>query len=356
MKSPWNQSADTPAADGEPTHEQKLEELAAALQGADSEDAVPAEAPDADDEEAGEDEQQSELFDASAADDADDDDDEVADPDAADPDEQLFDDPEEDEPKIPKGWTKGTYKRLGKVISQRNELRDTVAEINAKLAKAEGLAGVLHEKYAQFEDPAKQARLDIRFMEALEQLATANPDVNAFAERIVEYVNTGRFSVPDASNPNPTPRITSDTPAPEPQRDERVDRIVRRDAQREVDTTLASLGVKPSFQKLIGDSILDDPKLDLTTVDRSTVVSRAKEFIKANGFTAAEVLAKAAPKSDDPKPPTGGSGGRPTPTPSRKRVQARQGGGEQGGGDSSAPKTLDEWEQRHNERMRSFDQ
>lgn len=343
---PWNKSAEAPA-EGEPTADERMAELGKALMSPDDpEDAVKAEA--VEDEPA----EDNPLVDAPEAPDPDLA--EVADPEEE-TSEKLFDDPEEEEPQIPKGWTQGTYKRFSKVIGQRNELRDQITKLEADRDRAKSLAGVLHEKYAEFTDPAAQAARDIQFMDALETLAKQDAGVNEFAAKIVEFIQTGRFNMPDATNPQGSPSIVK-TPAAaaEPKHDERVDRIVRRDAQREVSTTLDALGVKPSFQKLIGDAILNDPKLDLTTVDRRLVIERSKAFIKENGFSAEDVLAKQSKPDASSKPATGG-GSKPAEKPARRTQERGSSTPAEDSDTNKAPKTLDEWQRRHEERMRSFD-
>lgn len=346
-ENPWNKSAQ---AEGEPTADDRMSELGKALMSPDSpEDEVLAEAVEDDTTEAAD---ENPLIEK--ADEPDPDLEKVADPEAE-TSEQLFDDPESDEPAIPKGWTPGTYKRFSKVIGQRNELREQLAELTADRDRAKSLAGVLHEKYAEFTDPAAQAARDIQFMDALETLAKQDAGVNEFAAKIVDFIQTGRFNMPDATNPQGSPSITK-TPAPaaEPQRDERVDRIVRRDAEREVSSTLESLGVKPSFQKLIGESILSDSKLDLTTVDRRLVIERSKAFIKENGFSAEEVLAKQSTKPEASSKPATGGGSKPTEKPATRRTQERGSSTSAEQSDTKEPQTLDEWQRRHEERMRSF--
>lgn len=345
---PWNKSAEAPV-EGEPTVDERMTELGKALMSPDDpEDAVKAEAVEDDTAEVTDENPLIEKADKPDPDLA-----EVADPEDE-PSEKLFDDPEEEEPQIPKGWTPGTYKRFSKVIGQRNELRDQLAELTADRDRAKSLAGVLHEKYAEFTDPAAQAARDIQFMDALETLAKQDAGVNEFAAKIVEFIQTGRFNMPDATNPQGSPSIVKTSAPAEPKHDERVDRIVRRDAQREVSTTLDALGVKPSFQKLIGDAILNDPKLDLTTVDRRLVIERSKTFIKENGFSAEDVLAKQSKPDASSKPATGG-GSKPAEKPARRTQERGSSTPAEDSDTSKTPKTLDEWQRRHEERMRSFD-
>jgi hypothetical protein len=180
---------------------------------------------------------------------------EVADPEAA-GEETLFETLDKNKGEIPKGWTKGTYKRFQQVIGQRNEERQHSKQLAAALETAKALAGVFSDRYSDFANPAGMAAFDADFMQGLEELCTSGrTDIAEMAEAVKEYVKTGK--APEMSSTSKAsivtqPNASADAPAADP----RIDALLAREARGVISATLSGAGVKPAFQSLISEHIV----------------------------------------------------------------------------------------------------
>jgi hypothetical protein len=259
-----------------------------------------------------------------------------------DSDEALFDteEPPDDGGTVSK---KTFLTRLNKVIAQRNERDTTIASLESALKSAEAMSGVFKDRYKGHQNPAAMVEFDVNFMESLEKLAQSNSDVALLAGTVKHFMETGEVPKMNEQKQIVPPAPKAEAPKP----DERITKIIARDAAKTVGDTLDELNVKPAFQKLITKHIIQAEGVELADLDRATVVAQAKAFVKANGFTAAEVL-EGTPATQDPKPKpkpaTGGSPGAATVPP---KVDS-DGKPED---TPAAPKTRDEWEARRNDRL-----
>lgn len=210
----------------------------------------------------------------------------------------LFDE-DESEKKIPE---KVPYKRLQKVVGQRNELRQQIGQLEKALDANKQLVAVFHEKYGKFDNPAAIAKFDADFMEAIEALSKDNQGVARFAESIKDYLKTGR--VPNVSEEKQTFTSPQNTT---PKEDPKVAKLVERDARNTVEATLEAMDVKPAFRALIADHVVKQEDVDLTDLSKAQVVDLAKQFIKSKGFKAAEILQTTSKKKGKPSTTSGSS-------------------------------------------------
>jgi hypothetical protein len=263
----------------------------------------------------------------------------TADDDAGDDDDTtLF---EGDEPaKIPKGWTKGTWKRFQTVLHQRNDLRGEVAAekesnqtLKEALEAAKGLSGLIGEKYKDYTNPLAQVKFDADFMDALEQAGVHNPGYKQMAQEIKQYMDTGSLPNMSTTNPLGPPPHAPAAPAVEPKPDPRVDALLQQNARKVVTDTLETQGVKPAFRTLIADHVVASGA-DLTALDKAAVLKAARDFAVEKGFTGKDILT-GAPSKDDPKPATSTSQTKGAVTPKAKAAGEAEG--------PKQAKTMEEW-------------
>lgn len=255
--------------------------------------------------------------------------------------EELFETEPDDQATVSK---KTFVKRLGKVVAQRNALRTEKAAIEGEVKvlreqneQLNRLAKVFQEKYGQFQNPEEMVLFDTEFMEKAEELARQDPTVAAAFRQVQEAV--GRRN-PTVTDPKPT---QTPAPAATPQQDPTVAKIIRRDAERTITGALADLNVKPAFQRVLSEHIVNTTA-DLADLSTNDVVRLSREFIKERGFSPEEVLQAAATPEGDETPAKPATGSQPQAV-SQPAPQS----GEEGG--PAAPKTRDEWEANRNARL-----
>lgn len=294
-------------------------------------------APEDEKQEQEEEEENSELFDAAASDDAAAADDDDADGDEpTEEEEELFEEGDEKPKTVP-------YKRLSKVIGERNGLRDTLAEANSE---REALREVLKVYSEGYKDNPKLADFDVKFMESMESLAKQHPHIATAAAQVKAFMENGR-------------KPTVDKPAPQsqeatrPVEDARVSKIIQRDAERTIDDTLSGLKVKPSFRAILKDHITAAEEVDLAELGREQVVELSKQYFKDKGLTSAEVLEVVAPddKADKPKRPPTSRGTKAAAVVKDEDGTKSDEGGSKG---KDEPKDRDEWQARREARMKDF--
>lgn len=271
--------------------------------------------------------------------------DDEADEDAQD--EALFEKPKEDKA-LPKNVP---YTRFSKAIGERNEARTAkagleaqVAELNAKLAQSDNVSKILEEHYARFDDPAAQVAFDAQFMDAFEKLHKDDPTIAAAGKKVAAYLK-GETIVPE----NLSNRTEPASAQAAPKHDPRIDAIIERDAARTVAEVLEGQHVKPAFQKLIANHIIQDTDLDLTDLSQKDILGAAKDFIKSNGFSAEDVMAaQAEPKAA--KPATASGQGAPP----RDKPKSSSADDAPSDAPPKAPTSLSEWEAGREARLRSI--
>jgi hypothetical protein len=206
-------------------------------------------------------------------------------------------------------------KRLSRVIGERNELRESLAaaerklaEVNGKLGVLEQVQGVVNKKYA---GNPQLLEFDANFMETFSTLTKTDPALAAAAAKIQAAMKQN--GAPTVSLTPETTDATPETPeSAEP--DAAVVAIVHRDAMRTI-TEALSPHVKPHFAKMVAKDVIANTTLeDLGAFDARAAVEAAKLFFKEEGIPAEEYL---LPKPNGgKKPAVGGAGkGRASTTP-----------------------------------------
>ncbi len=210
------------------------------------------------------------------------------------------------------------YKRLQKVITERNaervrvsELEDAITQAKAELVEHKAFRDALTDRYARFKNPAVQLARDADFMSALEEMAKTDRDVHGFYRKVTEYMETGQKPEPKAEEAKPDPRLV---------------KMFEREAERTVVDTLRPLGLQDKYQKLIRSYVLS--KTDAADVTDTVVKKLTKEFMTEHGFRLADMkLAQPDPAPVQKKPPTasgrGGSAGAPAAKPEKKADAAK---------------------------------
>lgn len=260
-----------------------------------------------------------------------DDDDDVADEDE-DEDEALFDEEKKEAPEsIP-------YKRFQKVIGERNELREKMSTIEARLDSIQELNAVVAEKYKDFRDPAGQAAWDADFVSALEQVKD-QPGIKEAVQAVIRYMDSGEM--PDMSD-NTAPKAKAAreaTSAPDP----RVEKIIEREAINTINASLPD-NVRPAFKTVLTDYILGT-RDDLDGLTKAQVLAATREFIEEKGFSRDDVYKGTKGKAAD-KPAT--TSGQTAAATADKPAEA--------GEENAPPKAKDynEWQKNREARLRNL--
>jgi hypothetical protein len=241
---------------------------------------------------------------------------------------------EDEEPAVESKTTPETvpYKRLVKELKKRTELQ-------GQLKEAQSLSAAVIEAYKDYANPVKQLTHDAKFMDALEQLSSKGiPGLDVVVKAVSHFMETGEVLKVEGQNQQPA------APA-KPQRDERIDAIIERDAARVVDSTLPA-GMRASFRNVAKDYILANAD-DLSRLGADEVKSLTKAFIKEKGFAKEDIYASAAAAAPEAKKPATSSG-RSKPAAGPAKGTAKK------GEERQAPKSIDEWEATHNDRIEAF--
>jgi hypothetical protein len=226
--------------------------------------------------------------------------------------------------------------RLSKVVRQRNELRETLAEVEARLAaetaRAETLDRLTAVQQEHYRNDPDLLDWDARFMAQFDQMAKTNPSL-AQAAAMVKAAMSGE--APTMATETPEAEGVEEAPS-----NPVLDRIVARDVTRTVGDALTEHGVKPHFISLIAaDALAVLPQEDLAELTAEDVVEIAKVYVEQNGIPMEEFL---VPRKGTPKPST--TGGRGAPARSSAPVEEAS--------ERTKPKTVEEWEANRNARFK----
>lgn len=296
----------------------------------------------------------------------------------------LFSDPEESQDEddifeVPdttddgkKVSLKAFRKRVGRLTAQRERAREEAQALKEELAELRGRANVLEtelgqsreltrafqEKYGGFKNPTEQFAWDANFMETAETLAKTNPEVRAAINVITQHTSGGRILNTGRSREEEAAARKAQSENEERKPDPTVTALLKQNARRTVEDALSA--VKPAFRSVIAEHILTQPNVDLAGLDTPTVKSLASKFIRANGFSRDEVLArppkpktvegaeggeKASDGKAKSKPVTGGKGGAVATTTGKRA------GGKAQDDQPKPPQSRNEWEARKQERL-----
>jgi len=257
-------------------------------------------------------------------------DDPIADADA-DPDEAAADDDLVEEPKAKKVPETVPYKRLSKVVDERNTARKEVEKLTERVDTLMETHSAVFEVYKDFKDPVNQVRYDAGFMAALEALNKGGfKGMDALVTAANHYMKTGEIMS--------APNSGTAAKAPTAEADPRLDAIVARDARRTITEALPE-NIRGGFKSVFTDYVLGTHD-DLASLTPSQVTALAKDFIKEKGFVRDEVYTAAAAKADLSKPATGGGKG---PVAGTRKAAATPKKGAEADAGPEKPKDLDEW-------------
>jgi len=105
--------------------------------------------------------------------------------------------------------------------------------------------------------------------------------------------------------------------------------------------------MRASFRNVAKDYIIANAD-DLSRLDANEVKALTKDFIREKGFSKEDIYSSAAaPEAAAPKKPATTSG-RSKPAAGPVKGTAKK------GEERQAPKTIDEWESAHNDRITAF--
>lgn len=229
-------------------------------------------------------------------------------------------------------------KRVGKLISQREEARREAQTSKSAMAAARAEAEATKEILAAFRTAYKDnphlAVWDAQFMAKLEVLSKEDVTLQPLVQKVqqaLEQTTTPRGGPKMTDNTNTQNQASNDV-------DARMRRLDEREARSVIKETL--VGIKPAYVKILGDHIVNTAeKLDgLTAAD---VVRISREYLRDTGIEKKDVLAT-RPKDDDGdagkvnKPATGGSAKAGT----KSSADGSDGSNED---EPERPKNLDEW-------------
>jgi len=210
------------------------------------------------------------------------------------------------------------YKRLQKVVAERNAHRERLAALeeateksNLELVELKAFRDAMSERYKRFRNPAVQLAQDADFMSALEEMAKQDREIHGFYRKVVQFMQTGE------SRPEPK---TPEAPKP----DARIDKVLEREARRTVTETLAPLQLQPKFEKLIAGHVLQNAK-DLAELSAAQIKKLTREFLTEHDFKLADVQ---VPKQKDDaagdKPTTTRASGTPAPAARKTDTKAAE--------------------------------
>jgi hypothetical protein len=213
-------------------------------------------------------------------------------------------------------------KRVRKLVSQRKTAvgeRDTaraeVANVKAQIQQIKPIIGVAQ----RYKGREAQLEWDVDFVDAAEELAKNDPEVQSVAARILDRMKKGKTVQTDV-NRDTVAAPTAQTPAstPDPKQNELLvvtERVVNRDARRMLTETLEKAGVDERYVKIIANSAMKDLSVaQRAELDSDKVLAFTKKYLKANELTASDVLKSATPAEKNAKPNTAPSQGKPAPS------------------------------------------
>lgn len=177
------------------------------------------------------------------------------------------------------------YKRLQKVVAERNASRDRILELeetseksNLELVELKAFRDTMSDRYSRFRNPAAQLSQDADFMSALEELAKKDREIHDFYRKVVTFMETGERKSPAA--------------AEAPKADPRLDKILEREAKRSVAEVLEPLQLQPRFMKMISKHVLDGSKGE--ELSTAQVKKLTREFLTENDYKLVDVQIKDA--------------------------------------------------------------
>lgn len=201
------------------------------------------------------------------------------------------------------------YRRLQKVVAERNDLRgqlgelkDTLKELQLTASQHTEFVTAISDRYGQYKNPIAQLGADADFMDAMETLAQKDAEIKGFYAKVTKYMADG--TVPQKIKAEPEKPATTDA---------RVDKIIERDARRTVADVLAPLKLQDKFSKLITNHVVANAK-DLAGLDAEAIKKLTKGFMTENGFELAEMRTPVKAADEKGKPKTGRQGTAATVT------------------------------------------
>lgn len=229
----------------------------------------------------------------------------------ADPEEEV----PEDTAKVPKTVP---YRRLQKVVAERNDLRgqltdlrDTLKGLQLTATKHEEFVSAISDRYGQYKNPIAQLGSDADFMDAVETLAQKDAEIKSFYAKVTKHMADGTVGAKIKAEPE------------KPATDTRVDKIIERDARRTVADVLAPLKLQDKFTKLISNHVVANAT-DLAELNADAIKKLTKGFMTENGFELAEMRQPVKATEEKGKPKTSRQGTAATTTVTKKATKTAE--------------------------------
>jgi hypothetical protein len=210
-------------------------------------------------------------------------------------------------------------KRVGKLVSQRNTLREQhnattrqLQEVKAQLANYEELGKIFTDKYAKNPEAAAH---DISLLDALEEGHRAGDPV---AKQAVEWLmakrrakgGTPKVETTQKQEAKPEQAAPANTAA---------EKVIRQGAKAMIEKALRENDVSDSYVGLLTNAALAAHNVEqLAELDADAIVEFAKAHCKRSGVKIKDIL-KTKPATEEgkedeggkPKPKSGGGQGKP---------------------------------------------
>lgn len=242
------------------------------------------------------------------------------------------------------GPTQKTFdKRIGKLVSQRENEREGRLKAESEAASLKEQVQVISDRHAK--NPELFAH-DVAFMDNIDELSKSHPEVLRIAKAVQEFGTTGVFKL---GGKEVKPLAPASTTEKEQEKetakgeDPRVAKVLEKAARKEIASALNAMNVKPSFVKLVTKEILENGEVDISDLDSDEVEDLARKFIADNDLSESDVLKTAEPKKEgegEESPEASGGGGKAAgvvKTPEEKQKEAEK-------AEAERPKTIEEWD------------
>jgi hypothetical protein len=211
-------------------------------------------------------------------------------------------------------------KRVGKLVSQRNQLREQhnattrqLQEVKAQLANYEELGKIFTDKYAKNPEAAAH---DISLLDALEEgVRAGDPE----AKQAVEWLMAKRRAKGGTPKVETTQKQEARPEQAAPAKDTAAEKVIRQGAKAMIEKALRENDVSDNYVGLLTNAALAAHNVEqLAELDADAIVEFAKAHCKRSGVKIKDIL-KSKPaaeedkegEGDKPKPKSGGGQGKP---------------------------------------------
>lgn len=203
-----------------------------------------------------------------------------------------------------------------RIVKARDEAVSQLEPLKSRVAELEALSPIAEAVRKRYEgrgdDPVAAMNWDSSFVDTFESLLQSDPDVQAVARKVAAKM-TGQPPQNNGAANGGTPRTDpAPKPAPAtPARDERVELLLQRQAQGDVEAQLRDLGIADRRVKGMASYIVRHAT-DPSRIGETEINAIGRRYVEENGFTREELLAAAAERTQTRRPPTAGGRGAPS--------------------------------------------